>query len=176
MPGTLHIRHATPADADRIADIYGPYVIGTAISFELTPPDTEEIAARMSRPGLPWLVAELSGTVVGYAYATQFRAREAYGHTAETTVYVDRNQQRSGIGRVLTTELLQQLRAAGYHRAIAGVTLPNEASVGLHEKLGFMPVGVFHQIGRKFDKWHDVGFWELDLTVNLASPDASPAT
>ena len=165
MPGPLNIREATVADADRVAEIYAPNVIETSISFELTPPGAEEIAARMSRPGLPWLVAESSGTVVGYAYAAQFRARAAYQHTAETTVYVDRNQHRSGVGKALTVELLQRLREAGYHKAIAGVTLPNDASVGLHEKLGFHPVGVFHQIGRKFDQWHDVGFWELDLTA-----------
>lgn len=164
MAANLIIREATSADADRLAEIYAPYVIETSISFELTPPDGDEIRSRMSRTGLPWLAAELAGTVVGYAYATQFRARAAYQHTAETTVYVDRNHHRAGIGQSLATDMLERLRKAGYHRAIAGVTLPNDASVGLHERLGFQPVGVFHQIGRKFDRWYDVGFWELDLT------------
>lgn len=159
------IRDATETDAEAVQQIYAPYVTNTAISFEMVPPTADEMLARMrlATARLPWIVLEDAGQVVGYAYATQFRAREAYQNTAETTVYVSQAHSRKGVGLRLMTELLSRLRDGGFHRVIAGVTLPNPGSVGLHERLGYWHVGVFSQVGRKFDQWHDVGFWELSF-------------
>lgn len=153
--------------------IYAPYVIDTAISFELKPPTEEEFAARIER-GIsiaPWLVLEQNNQILGYSYATEFRSRSAYSATRETTVYVGAGNHGTGIGRALMSELLYQLRAGGAALAIAGITLPNNPSVGLHERLGFAHVGTFHRVGHKFGEWHDVGFWELPLhdTGHLAS-------
>lgn len=163
------IRDATPEDAESVSSIYAPYVSDTVISFEAEPPTAEEMLTRMGRTTdrLPWLVMEdpnSQSALLGYAYATQFRSREAYRNTAESTVYVRRDVHRQGVGRALMLSLLERLRVAEFHRVIAGVTLPNEGSVGLHESLGFRQVGVFTEMGRKFDRWLDVGFWELELS------------
>ena len=167
MPETT-IRDATHTDALAIQQIYAPYVIETPISFEMDPPDEAEMLRRMNRATdrFPWLVFEQDCKILGYAYATQFRAREAFQNSAETTVYVSKDHQRQGVGRRLMEEVLDHLRSAKFHRAIAGITLPNSGSIGLHESLGFKPVGVFTQVGYKFDQWHDVGFWELPLGDN----------
>ncbi len=162
----MPIRLATPDDASQILAIYSPYVIETAISFESKPPTETEFCERIAR-GLtvgPWLVVEEDDQILGYAYATKFRERAAYDSTRETTVYVGPGHHGAGIGRELMTELLARLRAGGVALAVAGITLPNDASVGLHEHLGFAAVGVFHGVGRKFGTSHDVGFWELALT------------
>ncbi|MFO0552540.1 MAG: arsinothricin resistance N-acetyltransferase ArsN1 family B [Polyangiaceae bacterium] len=166
------IRAAQQLDAELIARIYAPYVLETAISFELEPPSAEEIVRRMRAhgPGYPWLVAELEGTTCGYAYASPFRARPAYRFSVEVTVYVDASKRGHGIGRALYAALLPDLAARGYARAIAGITLPNAASVALHEAMGFEPAGVFRRVGYKRvsesdgDAWHDVGFWQRDLS------------
>ncbi len=158
----LTIRDATDDDAEAMAAIYAPYVRETAISFEMEPPSADVLRARMRefRAAHFVLVAEEDAHVVGYAYASTFRARAAYRNTAETTVYVDRSLHRRGVGRALMNEVMTRLRAAGFHRAVAGITLPNPASVALHESLGFEPVGVFREVGRKYDRWWDVGFWD----------------
>jgi phosphinothricin acetyltransferase len=159
------IRAAGIEDAGAMLAIYAPYVIDTAISFEVEPPSLEDFRGRVARGTVsyPWYVAERAAdrAVVGYAYAGEFRARAAYRFTAETTVYVARGAHRSGIGRALMQTLLPELSRRGFHRVIAGVTLPNAASVGLHESLGFRPVGVFEEVGFKFGAWHAVGFWQL---------------
>ncbi len=111
----------------------------------------------------PWLIAELDDRFAGYAKASPWRDRDAYRFTAETTVYVAPDAHRRGVGRSLMQALLDRLRAQGFHHAVAGIALPNDASIGLHEALGFTKVGVFHQVGRKFDQWWDAGFWELRL-------------
>ena len=161
------IRDATDSDVLAIREIYAPYVIETPISFEMEPPDEVEMLRRLNRSTdrLPWIVLEHGSEILGYAYATQFRAREAFQNTAETTVYVSKDQQRQGVGRRLMEEVLARLRSAKFHRAVAGVTLPNAGSVGLHESLGFKQVGVFTQVGYKFDQWYDVGFWEFPLNA-----------
>ena len=112
----------------------------------------------------PWLVLERGSEILSYAYATQLRARAAYRNSAESSVYISQQHQRQGIGRMLMEELIARLRTAGHHRVIAGATLPNPGSAGLHEGLGFKPVGVFSEIGYKFGQWHDVGFWELKFS------------
>lgn len=165
MPEEVVIRDATPADAANVLAIYAPYVIETCISFEMEPPSVDEMQQRMlgATDRLPWLVMQRGSEIMGYAYATQFRARKAYENTAESSVYVGQSYQRQGVGRRLMEELLNRLRTAKFHRVIAGATLPNAGSAGLHERLGFHSVGVFTQVGYKFDQWRDVGFWELRL-------------
>ena len=161
----MPVRSATLGDASEMLAIYAPYVSDTAISFESDPPTEREFSDRIER-GLavgPWLVLQREGQILGYAYATKFRERAAYDATRETTVYVAPGHHGEGVGRELMTDLLARLRAGGIALAVAAITLPNDASVGLHEHLGFVPVGVFHGVGRKFERSHDVGFWELRL-------------
>jgi phosphinothricin acetyltransferase len=160
-PPLPHLRPCTPADAEQIHAIYAPVVEETAISFEYTPPSIAEMRRRIAETIAthPWLVAEVSGRTVGYAYAHRHRERAAYQWTAETSVYISREVRRAGLGRVLYTGLLAQLQLMGFYNACAGITLPNPASVGLHEALGFRPVGVYPRLGWKFGGWHDVGWW-----------------
>ncbi len=162
----MEIRGATEADAAAIQAIYGPIVRETAISFELEEPTVEEMARRIRTTldqGYPYLVAREGEQVVGYAYAGAFRTRAAYQCTAETTVYVQSGLRGKGVGRALMVELISQLRAQGRHSLIAGVTLPNDGSVRLHESLGFRPVARFAEVGHKLGAHHDVGFWQLML-------------
>ncbi len=168
----LRIRMATGDDAAAMAEIYAPVVRDTAISFELVPPTEDEFRSRI-RGFLdlaPCLVAEDGGRVVGYAYGSAFRARPAYRFSVETTVYVREGERRRGVARALYGDLLPRLQRQRFRTAIAGVTLPNPASVGLHESLGFRPVGVFHRVGFKFGAWHDVGFWERPFGEFPADP------
>jgi L-amino acid N-acyltransferase YncA len=159
------IRLAREGDAGPMLGIYAPLVRQTPISFELEPPPLEEFQERVRRvmARTPWLVWDEGGDLWGYAYAGPFRARPAYQWTVETTVYVAGPQRGRGVGRALYTALLAGLRLAGYHRAYAGITLPNPGSVATHERLGFEPLGVFKGAGFKLGRWHDVGFWQLAL-------------
>ncbi|MYM94947.1 arsinothricin resistance N-acetyltransferase ArsN1 family B [Duganella vulcania] len=160
------IRPATPDDASAIVAIYNHYIATTTISFEEHPVAPEDMAGRIRdvTTHLPWLVYELDGEVLGYAYATKWRARSAYRFSAETSVYVKFGQGGKGIGSALYKVLLEELRAREIHMAIGGIAQPNEASVALHESLGFEKVAHFKQVGRKFDRWVDVGYWELQLS------------
>ena len=160
------IRPATLADAPRIAAIYEPYVLNTAISFELTPPTAEEMADRLREAGTkhPWLVALEDGRVVAYAYASAHHPREAYRWSVDVSVYVHPNYHRRGYGRRLVLSLLDELRARNFATVFAGVTMANEASSKLWESLGFTPVGVFRRAGFKLGRWHDVGWWQLALS------------
>ena len=171
------IRHADPdQDAARCAAIYAPFVRDTVISFEEQPPDADELGRRIERVSRthPWLVAELDGDVPGFAYAALHRERAAYRWATDVTVYVDRAYHRRGIGQSLYTALFDLLVRQGFQVACAGLTLPNEASVGLHESLGFVPVGVYRRIGFKFGTWWDVGWWQLQLIGAGADPPAEP--
>jgi L-amino acid N-acyltransferase YncA len=164
----LRVRDAADRDAGEIARIYRPYVEESVASFEDVSPDGAEMLRRMhGSPRLPWLVAEdaedAGGTVVGYAYAARHRERAAYRWSVDCSVYVDPGARRRGVGRLLYGELLPLLRTLGYFRAYAGIALPNPASVGLHEAVGFTPVGVYRNVGFKHDGWHDVGWWQLSL-------------
>lgn len=145
--------------------IYEPIVRTSAISFEVDPPTVAQFAERVRQTLIAdqWLVMEVDGEVAGYAYSSDFRNRPAYGATRETTVYVHPDHFRVGVARSLIVELLDRLADAGTAVAVAGIALPNPGSIALHESLGFCHVGTFHRIGRKFDRWHDVGFWELLL-------------
>lgn len=160
------IRPATEADADALAAIYNHYITDTVITFEETPVSVEEFAGRIRHvleAGYPYLVDEEDGRVTGYAYASQFRTRVAYRYTVETTVYLDQTLTGRGAGTRLYTALIDELKQRGFHLALGGITLPNPASVALHEKLGFHKVAHFSEVGFKFDRWLDVGFWELKL-------------
>jgi L-amino acid N-acyltransferase YncA len=126
--------------------------------------------AKRIRAAHEWLVAERDGTIVGYAYGGRHRDRAAYDWTAEVSAYIDRSAQRAGVGRELYTELFRRLKERGFRLLVAGITLPNEASVGIHEALGFEPVGVYKNVGYKNGEWWDVGWWQLDL----GAPEGGP--
>lgn len=168
----MEIRLATEADAPAIAAIYRPIVVETVISFEAEPPDATEIWRRMSAgmPMFPWLVAVEGAEVVGYAYGSAHRAREAYRWSVDVSVYVGAAHRRRGVARGLYGALLDVLERQGYHAAHAGITLPNDASRGFHEAMGFRPVGVYPAVGWKHGRWHDVGWWQLRLRDGPAAP------
>lgn len=172
MPDPLiEIRPADIVDAAACAAVYAPYVEQSVISFEEIPPDAAAMAGRMlDQPRLPWLVAIRAGAVVGYAYASRHRARRAYRWSAEVSVYLQGTEHGRGTGRALYAELLNVVRDLGYVRALAGITLPNDKSIGLHQALGFTPIGVFTGVGFKFGAWHDVGWWQLTLSDAPADP------
>lgn len=156
------LRAATTDDAVRCAEIYRPYVTDSWVSFELEPPNMTEMARRIATYGDShgWLVAEVSGVVAGYAYGSPHRAREAYAPSADVAVYVDSLFARGGIGRALYGALFQLLKDRGVHAIFAGIALPNEASIGLHEAMGFTAVGVYREVGWKMGGWRDVGWWQ----------------
>jgi phosphinothricin acetyltransferase len=173
----MTIRPADPArDAAACAAIYAPCVESTPISFELTPPDATEFARRIERYSVThqFLVAEEGGEVVGYAYACRWRERPAYDWAVEVSVYVDGARKGEGVGRALYAELLDRLRAQGFRVAVAGITLPNPASVALHERMGFESIGALREVGWKVGGWHDVGYWQLLLAPDAADPPAAP--
>ncbi|MDO8837575.1 MAG: N-acetyltransferase family protein [Parvibaculum sp.] len=166
------IRTATRDDAAAIANIYAPYVEDTVISFEAVAPDAVQMAERIANtlPGLPWLVHEAEGHVTGYAYASPHRARAAYRWSVDAGIYLGREAHRQGIGTALYAVLFAALRAQGYHRVYGGITLPNAASIGLHEAQGFKPIGIYPEVGFKFGAWRDVGWWGLDLAPSSQVP------
>lgn len=164
------VRPATLDDAPACAAIYAPYVTDTAVSFEEEPPDVAEMARRMEAAHV-WLVLEDEGEVVGYAYAGTFHARAAYRWATETSVYLRRGFERRGGGRALYAVLLALLKERGFTSAIAGMTLPNPGSVGLHASLGFEPVGTYRNIGFKHGAWHDVAWAQLLLADGDSAPD-----
>lgn len=163
----MTIRFASLRDDAAIAAIYAPIVAETAISFELVAPDAAEMRARIAaQPATkPWIVAELDGAVAGYAYASDFRGRPAYRFGVEVTVYVAEAARRRGIGLNLYRSLFRLLATQGYRRAFAGIALPNDGSVALHKAAGFTEAGVVHAAGFKFERWHDVAFFERALAA-----------
>jgi phosphinothricin acetyltransferase len=140
--------------------------MATAITFEeeaVTEQDMAQRIADVSAAGLPWLVLEVDGKVAGYAYATKWRVRPAYRYSVESTIYLDQAFAGRGLGRLLYGALLDELRKRELHLVIGGIALPNDGSVALHEKLGFRKVAHFTEVGMKFGRWIDVGYWELKL-------------
>jgi L-amino acid N-acyltransferase YncA len=183
------IRLATAEDAVAIAAIYAPYCETSAVSFEMVAPSADEMGKRIRTVSAerPWLVLEVEDSacqaeargdgrqrrLVGYAYATPHHERSAYQWSVSTAIYVSSSHHRRGVGRALYTTLFEVLRDLGYFKATAGITLPNPASVGLHEAFGFTRVGVYRQIGHKLGAWHDVAWFEADVqpvTKNPAPP------
>lgn len=160
------IRAASAADAETIAEIYNYYVTNTVVTFEEEPVSPAEMARRIKEvtsASLPWLVAELQGRVLGYAYASKWKGRSAYRFSVESTVYLDRSHVGLGLGSRLYGELLPILADGGMHIVIGGVALPNPASVALHEKLGFVKAAHFPEVGFKLGQWLDVGYWYRTL-------------
>jgi L-amino acid N-acyltransferase YncA len=175
----LTIRDAIPErDAPACAAIYAPHVEASPTSFEEQPPSVEEFAGRIGEVAAthPWLIAELGGEVVGYAYACRHRKRPAYRWAVDVSAYVADAYHDRGIGRSLYEALLARLRSQRYRVACAGITLPNNASIALHEHLGFVPVGVFRRIGWKDGAWRDVGWWQLQLADESEEPPVEPLT
>jgi L-amino acid N-acyltransferase YncA len=170
--GRLEIRFARAEDAAGVAAIYAPNVVGSSISFEAEPPTPEAMGERITSTleQTPWLVCECAGELLGYAYASPHSERAAYRWSLNASVYVAAGCRRLGIGRALYASLFALARRAGYHAVHAGVTLPNPASVGLHESLGFVSVGVYRAVGFKLGRWHDVGWWQLELAPRVGTP------
>ncbi|MGH6958437.1 MAG: arsinothricin resistance N-acetyltransferase ArsN1 family B [Caulobacteraceae bacterium] len=169
------VRVATPQDAAAVADIYGPYVRETAISFEETAPSTAEMRGRIEKTldAFPFLVFENDGgAVVAYAYASRHRERAAYRWSCDVTIYAAPHVHRRGVGRALYADLLEILARQGVHAAYAGITLPNEKSAGLHEAMGFRHLGTYSQVGFKLGAWRDVGWWRC--AIGRGPPENEP--
>ncbi|WP_431605675.1 N-acetyltransferase family protein [Amycolatopsis melonis] len=156
------IREATPDDAAACAAVYAPYVTDTVVSFETEEPGPAEMARRIAAAHA-WFVLEDHGRVAGYAYANRFAERAAYRWSCETSIYLELGRRRTGAGRALYETLFERLRERGLCRAFAGMTLPNEASAGLHRALGFEPAGVYRRVGWKHGAWRDVAWVQKDL-------------
>ncbi|MGQ0384512.1 MAG: arsinothricin resistance N-acetyltransferase ArsN1 family B [Gammaproteobacteria bacterium] len=161
----MSIREVRAADAPRIATIYNHYVRETVVTFEEEAVADAEMARRIAETAgaYPWLVWEDGDEVEAYAHASSWKRRSAYRHSAECTIYVAPARTGRGIGRALYPALVAAMRGRGLHAAIGGISLPNPASITLHEKMGFAPIGRFRQVGFKFGLWVDVGYWELIL-------------
>ena len=164
----MNIRRAALSDAKQISEIYLPIVEETNISFETVPPDSEEIACRISTTLATheWLVACDQSGIIGYSYASQYRPRHAYRCTVETTTYVHERCRGQGVGTHLYKALFESLDALNFHTAYAGIALPNPASIALHTAVGFESIGVFEEAGLKFEKWHDVSWWQRKVNLN----------
>lgn len=169
------IRLATLDDAQAIRDIYAPFCESTPVSFETQAPSVEEMRRRIAKTleSLPWLVRERAGDIIGYAYASQHRERAAYRWSVDVSAYVRDGCRRTGVGRALYTQLFELLRRQGFYTALAGITLPNPGSVGLHESMGFETIGVYRRIGFKCGEWHDVAWYQLALR-DFADEPAEP--
>jgi phosphinothricin acetyltransferase len=163
---TASIRPATDSDLPALEEIYAHYVANSPATFHEEAPSLEDWRRNLAsagETGHPWLVSEADGEVTGYATGSPHRPKEAYRLTVETTVYLRDGATGRGLGRALYRRLLDDCRSGGFHLAVAGITLPNDASVRLHEALGFTEVGVFTEVGRKLGAWRDVGWWQLLL-------------
>ena len=170
------IRIARAEDAASIQAIYAPYVLDTPVSFEVEPPTVPEMERRIAETltRFPWFICDIDGAVAGYAYAGTHRTRLAYQWSADVSVYVNPGFHRRGIGRALYASLFACLSRQGFYNLFAGITLPNPASVGLHEALGFALVGIYRSVGYKCGAWHDVGWWQLPLRTGGEAPVSAP--
>ena len=160
------IRQANEGDTESIAEIYNHYVLNTVITFEeetVSASDIEDRVCDVKSAGLPWLVAEEEGSVLGYAYASEWKGRCAYRFSVEATVYLSPDVASRGWGTKLYTALLDELKRCSIHVVLGGIALPNPASIALHEKLGFEKVAHFTEVGFKFNEWVDVGYWQVKL-------------
>ena len=157
------IRQVHLHDAVQIVEIYNYYILNEVATFEETIITAEEMNWRIEEviTNFPWLVYESENQILGYAYATKWKGRSAYRHSVEVSVYLKHGESGKGIGSQLYTTLFEQLKKMNMHAIMGGVSLPNEASVALHEKFGFKKVAHFKEVGFKFGKWVDVGYWQL---------------
>lgn len=170
----IQIRDARPTDAAAVLAIYRPHVEQSAVSFELTVPGVDELVTRIARAQArwSWLIAEIGGVCAGYAYGTALREREAYRWSVEVSAYVHPAHQRRGIATALYQRLLARLQERGFCQAFACIALPNPSSVAMHQKFGFNHVGAFRSVGRKFGRWHDVAWMQLELR-SAPPPDSA---
>ncbi|HEX7025861.1 MAG TPA: arsinothricin resistance N-acetyltransferase ArsN1 family B [Gammaproteobacteria bacterium] len=162
------IRSAEPDDIKAIAAIYNYYITDTVVSFEETPVAVDEMKVRVNKvllAGFPWLVAVEGGDVIGYAYACQWNTRTAYKYSAEVSVYLSRAHVSKGWGTRLYDKLFEELKSGSVHTVIGGVALPNPASVALHEKFGMEKVAHYKEVGYKFGRWIDVGYWQKKISA-----------
>ncbi|HEY7048491.1 MAG TPA: GNAT family N-acetyltransferase [Jatrophihabitantaceae bacterium] len=169
------IRDASAEDAAACAAIYAPYVTDTAISFEVDPPPPDEMAERIAdaQRSHAWLVLVDEEHVVGYAYGSPYKVRPAYRWSCEVSVYLELGRRRTGAGRALYSALFDRLADRGYRTLVAGMTLPNDASAGLHRAMGFEPIGTYRRIGWKNGTWHDVA-WTQRVLTEAGDPPAEP--
>jgi L-amino acid N-acyltransferase YncA len=168
----MKVRDANEDDADACAAIYAPYVTDTAITFEYEPPSAAEMARRIAaaQRAHAWLVLEDDGRVVGYAYGGPYKERAAYRWSSEVSVYLETGRRRSGSGRLLYAALFERLAERGFHTLVAGMTLPNDASEGLHRAMGFEPIGIFRRVGWKHGQWRDVAWAQRSLGTDDEPP------
>jgi L-amino acid N-acyltransferase YncA len=166
------IRLAAEGDAEQILEIYAPFCRDTPVSFETQPPTVADMRQRIAKTlkSHPWLVCEGSGLILGYAYASPHRERAAYVWSVDVSVYVREGRRRGGLGRALYTSLFGLLKLQGYYNALAGTTVPNPGSIGLHQAMGFEPIGIYRNIGFKCGAWHDVAWWQLVLREADSEP------
>ncbi len=157
------IRKVIPEDSEEICRIYNHYIMNSVITFETETVSDENMKVRIENIShkYPWIVYEDDGKILGYAYATRWKERQAYDLTAECAIYVDKDAQGKGIGTIMYSELINECKISGLHLLIAGIALPNDASIALHEKLGFVYTGKFSEVGKKLGRWVDVGYWIL---------------
>lgn len=167
------IRLVEPENSEQIRNIYAPHVRESPVSFEVTPPTTDEMASRIEsdHPEHPWLVCEDTGEILGYAYAGPHRTRDAYQWSVDSSVYVHEEHRQNGIARGLYSSLFEILRLQGFYNVYAGVALPNPASVGFHESMGFAPVGVYENAGYKNGAWHDVRWFQRSIAGYTSVPE-----
>ncbi|HYE83895.1 MAG TPA: arsinothricin resistance N-acetyltransferase ArsN1 family B [Clostridia bacterium] len=167
------LRFAKLQDAEQFCDIYAPYVLSTSISFETAVPSKDDMERRIEKITVdnPWLVFEDEKCIMGYAYASRHRERAAYRWSVDTSIYIRQDERGKGIGKELYNALLSILKLQGYYNAYAGICLPNEASVGIHEYLGFKKIAHYNKVGYKLGQWHDVGWWELLLKQHESTPE-----
>jgi L-amino acid N-acyltransferase YncA len=170
---SMTIRLATEQDAEQILEIYAPFCLRTPVSFETQPPALAEMRARIAKTldSLPWLVCEEHGQILGYAYASRHRERAGYRWSVDVSVYIREGHRGAGLGRALYIALFAILRLQGFYNIVAGISLPNPASVKLHESMGLQPIGTYPGIGFKCGQWHDVGWWQLSLRTPTGAPE-----
>ncbi|MBL4577271.1 MAG: N-acetyltransferase [Flavobacteriales bacterium] len=159
------IREVSPFDAGQICEIYNYYILNSTVTFEELPASSEVIRERIETciSKWPWLVYEAGDRILGYAYAIDWKPRDAYKHSVESSVYLRQGEEGKGVGSSLYTDLLERLSNLNVHAVIGGITLPNDKSIAFHEKFGFSKVAQFEEVGYKFGEWLDVGYWELLL-------------
>jgi L-amino acid N-acyltransferase YncA len=162
---SMHIRRATAGDAERIAEIYNWYILNAINTFETEVVSPQEMTKRIQEKLLKhdWLVGEVNQEVIGYAYYGPFRPRAAYHHTVESTIYLAQNSTGLGFGRTLYVQLLESLRSRGFREVVGVIALPNPRSIALHKAIGFTQVGMLKRVGYKFERYIDVGFWQLSV-------------
>jgi phosphinothricin acetyltransferase len=161
------------ADAERIAEIYAPYVLSTPVSFEIIPPTAEEMRLRIRQTLsiATWLVYEIDGEIAGFAYGTRHRPREAFRWSADVAIYLDERFHKRGVGQALYSQLIRMLTEMGYYNVYAGIVMSNPASIKFHENFGFKLVSVYRSIGFKLGQWHDLGWWHLKLREPVGVPE-----